>query len=518
MLDKPAPDDTGPIWQRSADRFCLAAVAVALLGALVYSIACRGPWYDEFYTFYVTDPGFAWREAFSQHWLPDNHPPLYYVLVRAVRGLWSDIEALRLINVVFGAIAFACAGFCVRGDRKAASLAIVLFLFLASQRATLLYGAELRSYFLTLCSTSLLVLALTAIYFDRQPGGFWRRSTLALSIFVSFNTHIVATLVSGAILLPFVVVFALQRNFGALRAILIPAVLSGLVFVAVTAIQLPLWEANTRSFWIPAGFTAGWTAIQVTAQRALEGNPVILVLAAIGWALSVVQAIRHRLRSPELEVCAILGVGALLALGLLLGIHGWRPIIVEKYLTCLIPVLGMTLAIGMGQLFKQVPAKLCALLMTLAAVASLVAINAHRLETVRAKSWTGTAEAIGSQVARCPDTVVHIDPYWNSDIVDTPPRDNIATVAFAYRVMARRHGFAVEPVDSRRISNTCPTLFWAEHDTRRRFATADIVAHLRDKGFDVSNIAQVRLGDGWIASTGPIDGERHINLRRGSGR
>lgn len=518
MLDKSATDDTGTIWQRRTDRFCLAAVAVALLAALVYSMAHRGPWYDEFYTFYVTDPGFALREAFSRHWLPDNHPPLYYVLVRAMRGLWTDIETLRLINIAFGAIAFGSAGFCVRGDRKAASLATVLFLFLASQRATVLYGAELRSYFLTLCSTSLLVLVLTAIYLDRQPGGLWRRSTLALAIFVSLNTHIVTTLVCGAIVLPFVVVFALQRNVRALRAILIPAALSGMVFVAVTAIQFPLWEANTRSFWIPAGLTAGWTAIRVTVQRALEGNPVILVLAAIGGALSLMQAVRHRRSFPELEACAILGVGAALASGLLLAIHGWRPIIVEKYLTCLIPVLGMILAIGMGELFRRASTKLGALLMTLAAVASLFAINAHRLETARAKSWTGTAEAIGRQVARCRDTVVHIDPYWNADIVDTPPRDNIATVAFAYGVMARRHRFAVEPFNSRRISNTCPTLFWAEHDTRRRFATAEIAAHLRDKGFDAPNIVQVRLGDGWIASTGPSDGERQINQRQGSGR
>jgi len=391
--------------------------------------------------------------------------------------------------------------------------AIIFFLFLASQRASILYGAELRSYFLTLCSTTLLVLILTAVYLDKQPGGPWRRFTLAGSILVSFNNHIVTTIVSGAILLPFLIAFVLQHNFRALKATLIPALICGAIFLAITAIQFPLWETNTRSSWIPAGFTAGRQTLQITALRALEGNIVILVLGALGMIITLVRSVRRRQRSVECEAAALLGVGGLLAAGLVLGIHCWRPFVVEKYLTGLIPVLGMIVAIGMTQLLKQSGDRLAALLLILAAVASLVAINDNRLETAGKNSWAGTAAAIGRQAAQCPDTIVHTDSYWNADLVAAPPRDNSAAVGMAYQIMARRFGFVIEPAASRRISGTCPTLFWAEHDTRHRFTAAEILAHLRDVGYPVSRIQLSRVGDGWIASADPnlVATSRNVN-------
>lgn len=506
MRHPPDPDRPFTARRKMAERCSLGIVALALLAGLLFSIAMRGPWYDEFYTYYVTGPGFGLREALFGHWLADNHPPFFYVLVRAARGLGNNIEALRLINAAIGFIAFGCGVAAVRGNRRIASLAVIFFLFLASQRAAILYGAELRSYFLTLCSTALLVLTLTAVYLDKQPGGPWRRCALAGAILLSFNNHVVTTIVSGAILLPFLVAFTLQRNFGALRAVLIPALISGTIFLAVTAIQFPLWETNTRSFWIPAGFTAGRLTVQITAQRAMEGNIVILVLGAPGIVLALVQAIRQRHRNAELEAAAILGLGGLLAIGLVLGIHCWRPFVVEKYLTGLIPVPGMILAIGMTQLLRQSGDRLAALLLLGAAAASLVAINDNRLETARKNSWAGTAAVIGRQVARCPDTAVHIDPYWNADLIAIPPRDNEAAVAMAYQVMAQRFGFAIEPAASRRLSGSCPTLFWAEHDTRHHFTAAEILTHLREAGYPVSRIKVSRVGDGWIASTGPGPG------------
>jgi len=500
MPGAPIPDRSDPIGRKTAERFSLAIVVVAFLAALLFSMAKRGPWYDEFYTYYVTSPGFGLREALFGHWLTDNHPPLFYVLVRAARQFSGSIEALRLVNAVIGVVAFGCAAAAARGDRRIAPIATTFFLFLASQRAAILYGAELRSYFLTLCSVSVLVLAVTAVYLDQQPGGRWRRLTLAGAILLSFNNHIVTSLISGAILLPFVIAFSVQRNFRALKTILIPAAISGVIFLAVTAIQFPLWETNTRSFWIPAGFTAGRLALQITALRAMEANYVVLLLGALGIGTSVVQFIRRRERNVELEAAAILGVGGLLAACLVLGIQCWRPFLVEKYLTGLIPVLGMILAIGMTQLLNRSGDRRAALLVILAAAASLFAINGNRLETAGKNSWTGTASVIGRQAARCPDTVVHIDPYWNADLIAIPPRDNEAAVGTAYQVMAKRFGFVIEPAASRRLSSRCPTLFWAEHDTRHRFTAAEILAHLREQGYPVSRIASSRIGDGWIAS------------------
>lgn len=497
------PDASHEPLREAVSRFCLAVVALALLGALLFCMAERGPWYDEFYTWYVTGPQFGLRDAFAHHWLADNHPPLYYMLVRAARLVWENIEGLRLINVVIGVTAFACAGLSLRGNRQMAALGLIVFLFIASQRATLLYGSEVRSYFFSLCATALLVLCLTALYRDGSPGSRLSRFTLAAAIALSFNIHIVTTLVSGAIIVPFLVALLLKRNFAAFRAVFIPALVAGLLFLGVTALQLPLWAENTRSFWITPGFTAGWQTIRITAQRVIEANAVIAILGAAGLVLLLVQWLRRRERNADLEVAVLLGLGGLLSVSALLAIHLWRPILIEKYLTCLIPVAGMALAIGMDGVLRQAPARLAALLLIFATGASLYAMNTIRIETAAAKSWEGTATALGKIVRQCPDTAVHIDPLWNDEVIRTPPRDNAQVVSAAYHAMAKRHGFTIEPRASRRVSARCPTVFWAEHDTRGLYQAPAILAHEQLMGFAVTKVAQTRIGDGWLAISTP---------------
>lgn len=503
MQHTPVPEASGQTLRQGVSRLCLAVVAVALLAALLFCTGKRGPWYDEFYTWYVTGPQFGLREAFAHHWLADNHPPLFYMLIRAARTVWSSIESLRLINAVIGVITFACAALSLRGDRRMAALGAIMFLFIASQRATLLYGAELRSYFLSLCATALLVTGLTALYRNGRPGSRFARIMLAAAIVLAFNIHIVTTLVSGMVIVPFLAAFLLQRNFAAFRAVLIPSLASGLLFLGVTALQLPLWEANTRSFWITPGFTAGWLTIRITAQRVIEANPVLAILGTIGLVTLLVQWLRRRERNPDLEAAVLLGIGGLLSVASLLAIHCWRPFVIEKYLTCLIPVLGMAMAVGMDTVLRQASAKLAALLMILATAATLHAMNVARVETATARSWEGTASALGALVAQCPDTAVHIDPRWNDEVVRTPPADNVPAVAAAYHLMAQRHGFAIEPAASRRVPARCPTVFWAEHDTRRLYDAPMILAHEQAMGFAIAQISQTRIGDGWLAISTP---------------
>ena len=498
-----APDASHETLRNVVSRLCLAVVAVALLGSLLFCMAERGPWYDEFYTWYVTGPQFGLGDAFAHHWLADNHPPLFYMLVRAGRLVWENIEGLRLINVVIGGTAFACASLSLRGDRRTAALGLILFLFIASQRATLLYGSELRSYFFSLCATALLVMGLTALYRKGTPGDRVSRFTLAAAIALSFNIHIVTTLVSGAVIVPFLVALLVQRQFAAFRSVFIPAMVSGLVFLGVTALQLPLWAQNTRSFWITPGFTAGWQTIRITAQRVIEANPVIAILGAIGLVMLVVQWLRRRERNADLEAAVLLGLGGLLSISALLALHLWRPILIEKYLTGLIPVAGMALAIGMDRVLRQAPPKLAAVLLIFATSASLYAMNTVRIETAAEKSWEGTATALGKIASQCPDTAVHIDPLWNDEVVRAPPRDNAQVVAAAYHLMAKRHGFTVEPPASRRVSARCPTVFWAEHDTRGLYDAPRILAHEQQMGFAVSEVSQTRIDNGWLAVSTP---------------
>ena len=77
----------------------LAIVIVSLVAAMSWAMRLRGPWYDEFYTLYVTRPDIPLSHAFDR-WLADNHPPLFYALVRATAKLGSTVEERRVVNLI----------------------------------------------------------------------------------------------------------------------------------------------------------------------------------------------------------------------------------------------------------------------------------------------------------------------------------------------------------------------------------------------------------------------------------
>src|ERR1700742_4687521 len=50
----------------------VASVAIAITAALT-----RGPWIDEFWTVWGTEPTLSWHVAFRERWVTDVHPPLF---------------------------------------------------------------------------------------------------------------------------------------------------------------------------------------------------------------------------------------------------------------------------------------------------------------------------------------------------------------------------------------------------------------------------------------------------------
>lgn len=487
---------------RWSDRIVVFA-AVLLLGlALVWTCLQRGPWYDEFYTQFVTRPGLSWITALRESWMADNHPPLYYILARATSWLGS-IAQHRLLNVALGALALAGAAVIVRDVPRLAPAATVTTLALAANPWALIAGSELRSYFLSLCAGTVFALGLCAIRLTGAAGGKARQTAFWAAALLAFNTHIITSLACAAIALPFLFAAALRRKGAEVRAVGAPVVAGGLLFAVVTALQLPVWLANTAVFWIEPGFDSARWSVEWALLRTLEANPLVLVGALAGAGLLVRDVLVLKRPRGEAGALALLAAGVVLAAGGLVVLHLLRPILVEKYLMALVAALCVGMGLAGGRLLEGLAPHWRSLALVSALAATVWALFQNVPLAVERISWLNTGRAIAREVALCPGTVVHTDPFWNAEVMAMKPRDNAQVVPFAYRYIAQSFGFALAPAGSRTMGQECPTVFWGEHDSKRQFDAGAVAAHLRQSGFAVEGMDFRRLGDGWIAVIPP---------------
>lgn len=483
-----------------------ALVALALAAALVWTALHRGPWYDEFYTWFVTRPDRPFAEGLRQSWLVDNHPPLFDVLAWAGAHLARSIETLRLLNLAALAATLAGGWAMVRHQPRYWTLTTLLLLMLAANETALRSGAELRSYFMSCCAGALVVLALAVGWLEGGLARRGQRLVLWAALLIGFNLHILTSLIIGALLVPFMAMALLRERQELLRQILAPALAGGLLFAAISAVQVPLWQTNTARFWIPAGFDAARWAIEFAVLRAAEANLLVLAGGLCGAALLAWQAWRDRRPGPALECMALLGAGVALSAALLIGLHLLRPVVMERYVAALVPAVALGVALGCDAALRRLPRQAGTALLVGAAGLTAWALAGNAVHTAARNSWTGTAQRLAALQQACPDSPVHIDPpYWNAYTLSLPPADNRTVMAGAYALMARRHHIGIEPAASRRIAPACPTLFWAEHDTSRLWDEAGILAHLRAQGFAIDRVWQYRIGDGWIAANRPLD-------------
>lgn len=514
MNDKPASWADllrrGTLPGQADPRPALLAAALAALGlawALGWAALHRGPWYDEFFTWFVTRPGRPFIAALRGSWLADNHPPLFNALAWAGAHLAGTLEELRLLNLAALGAALAGGWVLVRRTPQWWTLAALLLVTLAANETLLRSGAELRSYFFSLCAGAVVSLALVIGWLEGQLAERGQGAVLWAALLVGFNLHILTSVILGTLVLPFVLAAWLARRRALLRQMLVPALVGGASFVAVALIQLPHWQSNTASFWIPGGLGAAWDAIEYAVLRAGLANLLALTAALGGAALLARQALAERRLPPTLQAMLLLGAGITLGAALLIALHLLRPVVTERFLAAMVPAVALGMALGVDAALRRLPAPAAAAVLLGACALSLWALAGNARHTVQRNSWEGSAARIGALVRACPDSPVHVDPAtWNAFTMALPPADNRLVFGQAHALMAQRHGFRLEPGASRRISATCPTLFWAEHDTRREWDEAAILARLRARGFAVERVWQSRIGDGWIAANRPLDG------------
>ncbi len=348
-----------------ADAWVLAALAAGLVVRLIH-LGTAPLWFDEVMTAqWVRLP---WREMLAVC-LGDNHPPLYFALVKVVRDLFGETPwILRLPSALIGfltvPLAAAAAGMLV-GDRRAVRWAAW---FAALSPFLVHHGQEARMYALvgTLAAANLLALA-------RYTSG--RASRLGL-LFVLTAIGLAAThyytvfYVGGAVL---AAVAARPRELRAwMPEALAASAASTVALLAATFLARHQaggsyelgWFAMPGAVW---SLVSGYALLPDTFALHAEGSRAALRYLPLALAAA-----------PALAICMVLGLRRL----------DWRG-----RLTLLLPIATALLAPFAVRLLLGVAVNPRYFQSTVPAVLVLLAIGA----TARAV-WTRLATAAGVTV------------------------------------------------------------------------------------------------------------------------
>jgi hypothetical protein len=479
----------------------LAALAVlaAFAVAALWTTAGLGAGGDEFYTYFVARPEIPLGEAVAAHWLPDNHPPLFYALARAFWWLGDTIEYKRLINVVFLGLALGGGIAVVRRQPALHRLSAAYLIVLASQGLGVRYVVDYRSYFLSLAAMAVLVLAIVVVHCGTAQLRRGQTAALWAATIVAFNVHITTSILAAATLVPFLGWYLGQRDFDRFWRLALPALAGGLVFSAISLLQMKHWLGNTTTFWLPAGLSAARWALEMTMLRAAQANAGLLFAGAAGLVLLTIGAIRNRSIDQRLGAAILLGIGTVLATAIVVAIHLWRPFVYERYLLGYIPLIAMGLALGSDAVFDRLGSRWTAALLAICVAFGLVSVWRAAVDARWSGSWAESAAMVGRMAGECPGTIIHTNEAWNRDVLDMPPADNRAVLPMAYAMMAQRYGFRVEQPQSRRLAAGCHTLFWAEIVRPEGFSAADILAQVRADGFAVNAVTVYQFNRSFVA-------------------
>ncbi|MDO6416152.1 hypothetical protein Q4F19_17330 [Sphingomonas sp. BIUV-7] len=438
-----------------------ALYLVAIAAFFVRAALRRGPWLDEFWTFWLTDPMRPARSLMSERWILDQHPFLFSAMVRLTRGLvGGEIELQRVVvNGTGLALLISATRIFIRATPDRAAFFKIFTAILLTLPLTMEQFCDLRSYFLELVATAVwLQFAFHAA--TRDPERALARLPLAtgcVSAFFMIALHFVTGL--ECLVLLGVAIVALRGRHSAELAWIAGAGAAGcLLLSASAAVQMPRWRTELDFRWIMTSqsdllqlyknllLASGWAAVPA------------LGAAILGRAGSDTATIRYQ----KLLMIAIVVTGGLLFLLNLI-----QPIAVARYMIPLFVAACSVFAAGAASDWsKSVPFR--AVMIAWSVIACWVTSN----EIAAHAGWYGGAREISRLVAQCPSSRVIAVNAWAYSPRPASRAASREQVIFGagYRRAARGLGFVPEVIELPKsqilmplLIGSCPTILWAEH-------------------------------------------------------
>lgn len=484
--------------QPNSTRFlALATGALGLftLGLLLLDAKRQGVWIDEIWSLWMSDPSVPYPRVLTERWLQDLHPPLFHAvnwLLSPVLG--NDIFVRRLLNLFPCAYFLAILTFTGRRSARSARFALVLAVVALTSRGAAWYFPEHRSYFTELCLTGALCALMRELFVRDRDIRLAEEPALValtfLTIVVTLNLHFIAVVLVGSFLgMAALALLARRRWWAAGLVIAATAVAFGPVLMALWA-ELGFLTA-VGDFWTKSGPLDTLKMLVATPAHSFADNLVAgfaaVVAAYAAWrgrrgAASASPPPAWSPNTDDVWFAATLFAGIVFGMAFLLVVNISRPLVVPRYLITLVPLTaGVVATLGADLLLSR---RGWTLLFLINAALVLAVFSVKPLTNPR---WEGTIKYIRARVEQCPSTKVYgldttIFPYprpFNEHIIQD----------WGYQAMGRENGFSVTLLDPRRpnapvLSNTCPTLLWAEHINETKapkiFATSPLAATLHN--------------------------------------
>jgi hypothetical protein len=495
-----------PLRESSTKFIFLAGIAGFI--AIMLSIAFNAVWHDELFTLYVTRPDIGLDFALREYWLQDNHPPLFYFLSWATNSLGDSAEPRRLINAAAFVAYFAIIVWIWRTGLATPTVLALYLLIVISAGSFAASAGDLRSYFFSLIFPGIMSLLLIALC--HTPDGQLRERSprtmyglFAVTAVLRTNLHFITSIVACSLLAVFALRALLERNRIALRWIVGCGAVGVSIFVVLTAIAFPRLESNTRQFWAEPGVWNGFKTLARTGlETALCALPIVALALPCLFTLFRKVLSGDRLDHGERDIVSLFAALALFVVVLLV-IQFIRPVIVDYYLVAVVGPAGLLCAIAAARTISHAPPRIGRAVLWLAFLWSLVALAINTYAAIElSPRCRQSSQFVRDAIIACPDTIVHREPAAHRGLSSLAPDENRTVSYLAYHVLAEKYGFTFDPWNSRRVSQTCPTLFWSPYDNE--FETAQsALQRLRAKGFAIDRLQRIPLGGGVVFQSSP---------------
>jgi hypothetical protein len=466
------------LWRQIPVPHIIAAAGLSTILAIAsVDAALRGPWLDEFWTLELSDNRNGLLALMRDGWMRDTHPPGFNAWATLLASLGvTSISAGRLVsNLLAAGLMILAARRLSRRMPEQAGFNAVLLLLTLSLPHTMESFATYRSYFWQIAAIGTLVLVARYIASARVDLD-WRKDVdlaaiAAIATVASIGLHYVGGLFGG-LLSGMIALSAYGRGLRRWSAMMLAAAaLAALFIFASVLLQASNWATDFDHNWI-----------DLPGIKAL-GIPVALAVTAICYnpvPLAGLWLIKNRRSEWERGFITIIGGALVAGIAIILTVHAFRPIVVERYLIAVPVLVGALMAVPAARLVQAYP------LLGLLALVSVAIAAAPMVRDGVKPLWREDAQTIAKIVADCPTTQVYAASGWALGPAAETRTAHREDPVFerAYRLLASRHGYEVHFISlggtAHAAPGSCPVVLWYEHTPNQ--AEDDLPAAVDDAG------------------------------------
>ena len=437
----------------------LLAYGLALTVLLTLTAPRHGPWFDEFWTRFFSDPSISFRSAFADRWVADVHPPLFSFLAWLTAQFGRlPIEQARMLNLIPLALLTLYLVLLTKAEPRERAFVTIFAISLGSSAFFVDYFIEFRSYFTGLCAFAGLTVTLVAQ--DRRAADEERNATAltwsgyAVTLIVCLNIHYLTSAMTVVMVAVFGIAAAVRGDWRRFVIYLVTGALAVAPFIAFVAYQWTTIQRISKDYWLKTDIPS---ALHMFASAIAAPTSQVQSLVAFAWIAAAILLFRSKSRS-RLEPTALVLLLAIAAEVATLLVYTWlTSAMTDRYL---IPLWLLSVALFSLVLSRQIYHR--SWLLGLFAVTNILGAAAAALPHWNDPRWDEAAQYLSTRQAACPGA--RIIPMQQDPNDHTP--NTIENYNQAYGYMARKWNLVLGEVDTpspRPRDPGCADYYWADH-------------------------------------------------------